>query len=41
MNRQMGKTDEKEEKEREEAQLYVSLLGVAPQTQDRCAASLL
>lgn len=38
MNRQMGKTVEKEEKEREEA---VSLLRIAPQTEDRCAASLL
>lgn len=38
----MVKTVEKEEEEREEAGcVYVSLLGVAPQTEDRRAASLL
>lgn len=38
MNRQMGKTVEKEEKERAEA---VSLLRIALHTEDRCVASLL
>ncbi len=42
LNRQIVKNVEKEEEEREEVGcVHVSLLGVAPQTEDRCAASLL
>lgn len=42
MNRQMGRTVDREEREREEAAMRARLcLGAPPQTEDRCASSLM